>query len=408
MNNREKDIPEMEQMANEGWQQMKELLRQEGLHDEKVVPLFYRKKFLRLCATLALLLAGFFIINRFQSPYSGNNKPGTTHSTLGNSIVAEKSKNAPEFNKIKDPQSKSRNGKKTFNKISLTDSRIKWTHSAKDDSKFLDSIIRTSVNLKEFGISKDDFLKSEIRPTKSDRLITPLTSSVSLTNPKSVQKSVAKKVIFYVGAASNISAINGNVSGGKLNIHPSIRIEIPLHKKLNLHSGLYAFSTIYSKEAKAEEKEEINNIGANLFYKIKTTSVIKATYIDVPVTLHYQLSGNWSIGAGVLFSKLLQADVKEKEESFDYSNNLIDETTIRYNSNEPLLGASSPQKVDIKGFDPRISLEGNFKKGPWLFSAGYYYGLNKTITLQESNGDKIKYRNQYLKFGVQFLLNKKK
>ena len=407
MNKRENDR-EMQQMADEGWQQMKELLRGEGLAEEKSPPFLTWKKMQKIVSMAAVLLLGFFIVTLFQSPSFVNNKTEWSPATTNNSTGAEKIMDAPETDRIKHQEPKTHPVNTIFFKTSLSDSRIRWVRPGKENSKFLDSIIRTSIQRKELGVGEDYLLKREIIKIKLDQPISGNIKSVNLANSKPVQKKVIRKVQWYVGAASNISATNKNISMGKFNIHPSLRIEIPLNRNLNLHTGIYAFSAIHAREAHAEEKEVINNLSANLFYKINTTSIIKAMYLDVPVAINYNLSENWSLGAGVLFSKLLRADVKEKEESFDYNDNLIETSTLRYNSNQTLMGASSPKKIDIKDFDPRISVEGNFKKDALLFSVGYYYGLNRTITLQESNGDKAKYRNQYLKFGVQYQWNKKK
>jgi hypothetical protein len=90
----------------------------------------------------------------------------------------------------------------------------------------------------------------------------------------------------------------------------------PIYKKLSLHTGLWAFSTVRGKEASSKERELINNMNASIYYNVTTTSVIKASYFDVPVTLHYAISPNWSVGSGLQVSKLYKLNIREQQESY--------------------------------------------------------------------------------------------
>ena len=60
------------------------------------------------------------------------------------------------------------------------------------------------------------------------------------------------------------------------------------------------------------------------------------------------------------------------------------------------------KKVEVKQYEPRFVVETNFNYHNWLFSAGYYYGLDKTITLKDANNLSHLYRNEYFKCGVQY------
>jgi hypothetical protein len=97
--------------------------------------------------------------------------------------------------------------------------------------------------------------------------------------------------------------------------------------------------------------------------------------------------------------------VKEQKESYDYNNRLFETTTNTY-SGPARISGTFEKKVAIKSFEPRLILETDFKRGDWLFSAGYFYGTEKSITLQQPNGTSQHYRNKYIKLGVQYRLGK--
>ncbi|HEU5364398.1 MAG TPA: outer membrane beta-barrel protein, partial [Hanamia sp.] len=177
--------------------------------------------------------------------------------------------------------------------------------------------------------------------------------------------------------------------------------------KLSLHSGVWAFSTIHGKEVITKEKELVNNFAGNVYYNINTTSIIKASYFDVPLTLNYAFNKNWSAGCGIQFSKLYEVSIKEEKESFDYNNTLSSATVSQFNRTPMAAAAAFQKKVEIKKFEPRLVAEANFEQHRFLFSAGYYYAPGKTITVQDNYNSSHEYRNEYFKLGIQYKINGK-
>ena len=193
----------------------------------------------------------------------------------------------------------------------------------------------------------------------------------------------------------------GKPNGGRLE---ALKIAY-LTKKLNLHAGLSAFSTIHGKEVSAEAKELVNNLNTNVYYSINTTSIIKASYFDLPITLHYSINKRWSVGSGVQLSKLYKVSIKEEKESFDYNNTLYSASVAQYTATPVAASAAFQKKVEIKKIEPRFVAEANLQQGHFLFSAGYYYSLNKSIILKDSYNSSRQYRNEYFKLGIQYRIS---
>ncbi|HEY9341089.1 MAG TPA: hypothetical protein VIQ23_05880 [Hanamia sp.] len=405
MKQTDKPISDMQQLADEGWLQMKELLRKEGLTEEKTVPVSFLKRsrlFLIIAACLlafVICLYPFQLQNIFKSSHLGDkffienqvgNKEHNTH-IIKEEIINERSK-LP--GKMVNPK-----------RIILSSSNIVYVPSGKNDPLFLDSLVKASLAKKVHG-----------QPTGfvTDLKITGQTDSIkkqTFIGPKNEKgkKSFPQKIQIYAGAATNVPSVNNSPLSfdlSKPNIHPSITLIIPFNNKFSLYTGLDAMSTIHGKKVNTKEREMINNMSANLNYNINTTSIIKASYFDLPITFHYQFTKKWSVGTGVQFSKLYKVNVKEQKESYDYNNRLFETTTNTYSSGPARIPDTFEKKIDIKAFEPRLILETDFKNGDWLFSAGYFYGTGKSITLQQPNGTSQHYRNKYIKLGIQYKLGK--
>ena len=69
--------------------------------------------------------------------------------------------------------------------------------------------------------------------------------------------------------------------------------------------------------------------------------------------------------------------------------------------------AAFQKKVEIKKIEPRFVAEANLQQGHFLFSAGYYYSLEKSIILKDSYNTSRQYRNEYFKLGIQYRISGK-
>lgn len=399
-------IPGMQQLADEGWMQMREMLRKEGLAEIKEAPVSFLKKSYLITGIAVCLLTIIIIFLPFQLFNSRLVLSGLSPQKMAlNEPLQNVAKNE---SKVKEEIKESLETSKkivTPKKIILNSSHTVYVPTGKNDLMFLDSLVKASL-ARNVPVEKNIFIKDF---KIIDRTGTIKKETLSIPKTKKLKNSFLKKLQIYAGVSTNIPSTNNGLfsfEASKLNIHPSFTLIVPLHEKLSLHTGLFAMSTIHSKEVTTKEKEVINNMAANVFYKINTTSIIKASYFDLPVTLHYNLSQNWSVGAGIQLSKLYKVNVKEQKESYDYNNSLIETTTLRYNSNASQAATTFQKKVEIKSFEPRFLFETGLKQGPWLFSAGYYYAVGKSITLQQPNGASQQYNNQYLKLGVQYRFDK--
>ncbi len=405
------DMNDMEHLAETGWKQMHEMLREHGLSNDVTTPVVAIPPVKR--TWFPILAASVLFVLIFSFPFILNDK---FHSSLKNSVITEPpvEQRKPltitqSVTMISPVPSKnifsSREGSnvKSLNTVIIDTRKEAFTISLRaKDNDYLRKVAAKEI-VPEENIKN---IKSIVAPAISD---SAENTSVDAAKKKSKAK-VSRKIQFYVGAGINISPWSNNTgsfSSGDINIHPGVALIMPLSKKLSLHTGLWAFSTVRGKEASSKERELINNLGSSIYYNVNTTSIIKASYFDVPVTLHYAISPNWSVGSGLQLSKLYKLNIREQQESYDYNNTRFSATVQQYNSTPTQAAIVLQKKAEIKKYEPRFVAETCVREGKWLLSAGYYYGLGKTITLKDADNTTHQYRNEYLKLGIQYRIGGK-
>ena len=405
------DMNDMEHLAETGWKQMHEMLRERGLSNDVLVPVVAIPPVKRTWFPILAASVLFFLI--FSFPFILNDK---FHSSLKNSVMTEtrveqrKPLTITQSVTMISPlpsanifSSKERGNVRSLNTVIIDTRKEAFTISLRaKDNDYL-----RKVAVKEI-VAEENIrnIKSIVAPAISD---SAENTPVDAAKKKSKAK-VSRKIQFYVGAGINISPWSNNTgsfSSGDINIHPGVALIMPLSKKLSLHTGLWAFSTVRGKEASSKERELVNNLGSSIYYNVNTTSIIKASYFDVPVTLHYAISPNWSVGSGLQLSKLYKLNIREQQESYDYNNTRFSATVQQYNSTPTQAAIVLQKKAEIKKYEPRFVAETCVREGKWLLSAGYYYGLGKTITLKDADNTTHQYRNEYLKLGIQYRIGGK-
>lgn len=390
----------MKQLAETGWKQMHGLLLQQGMSTEMPSAIPSSKKrnwFMAIAASILL-----FII--FSSPFVLNDKHQVA-TTIPLSREYSSSAKTKVF-----AQPKENHSSQLASIVPVKQKEIARQKLKADYLQFRkEQAIATLQDQREFFIQKFSMEKiaNTILPQSHGHIDTAIGIAPSVTMPKKSTGIVARKVQFYAGAGINISEGDQNsFSLRNFNIHPGFTVLVPLTHKLSLHTGFWAFSALHKKEASAKERQ-IANI-ANLYYNINTTSLVKASYFDLPITLHYAVAPNWSVGGGLQLSKLYKISIKEKKDSYDYNNLLLSSTVNQYNSTAGRAPAISQKRVEVKNFEPRFVVETSFNYHNWLLSAGYYYGADKTITLKDANSVSHHYRNEYFKCGIQYRIQWKK
>jgi hypothetical protein len=398
MKERKNDITDMQKLAETGWKQMHETLVQRGLSSDVSVLSPSSKKrnlflFIAACIFSVLIFSYPFILND-HSFLSLNSNNKTENSSK------ESFHPAPSENKSAENNAHS---------LTVTPEQKLVLHQKINQqfSQFKKENFISNLQFEKAYLSKKFFIERNCKAAilQSDN---PIDTAIKFERTNSLQKKsespVCKKTQIFAGAGVNISAGNNHSNSffNDLNIHPGITVIVPLSNKLSLHTGLWALSTIHGKEASAKEKELVNNFNSNIYYNIKTTSIIKASYFDVPLTLHYSINKNWSVGTGLQLSKLYKVNIKEQKQSFDYNNTPFSTSVQQFNSTPARAAAAFQKKVEIKKFESRLVAETNFETGKFLFTGGYFYGLGKTISLKDAVNSSHQYRNVYFKLGIQY------
>lgn len=395
----------MQQLAEAGWKQMHETLLQQGLSSGETTFAGSAKKrnlllLIAACVFFFLIFTYPFILND-SSFFSYYQKPDSQNPFLKKAVTETISK---DKNSFEDDEP-----------LVLTSQQKHLIHQEMN-AAFLKS---QKENFGWFFQKGKKYLLQKFSNKQASQIEIPgsyhtVDTTIKIEKTISLQKpagnSFSKKIKLFAGIGVNVPV------GGKyahlfdvndFNIHPSVTVIIPLTQKLNLHAGIFAFSTIHGKEVSAEEKELVNNINSNVYYNINTTSIIKASYFDLPITLHYSINKNWSVGSGVQLSKLYKVSIKEEKESFDYNNTLYAASVAQYTATPVAASAAFQKNVEIKKIEPRFVAEANLQQGHFLFSAGYYYSLDKSIILKDSYNSSRQYRNEYFKLGIQYRISGK-
>jgi hypothetical protein len=404
MKENKNDMDDMQKLADTGWKQMHEMLREKGLSTQ---PVSFSNTSQKRNIWMAVAAFVFFILI-FSYPYILNEPVSfsSNSKTEPHNSSAEKAGKEPLARNEIDP------GEDHSSPVSVQEKQLihqklqlQLSQLKKDNEVELLQSRKTALLQK---ISSGNILNISIPPSDLpiDKDI-KIEKTNSVTPPKK-SKNVSKKIQVFAGAGANVSIGNNsthsfNFSG--LDIHPGITVIFPLSSTLSLHTGVWAFSTIHGKEVITKEKELVNNFASNVYYNINTTSIIKASYFDVPLTLHYSINKNWSVGSGLQLSKLYKVSIKEEKESFDYNNTLASASVAQYNRTPMAAAAVFQKKVEIKKLEPRFVAEANFEQNRFLFSCGYYYGLGKTIIVKDANNSRHEYRNEYFKLGIQYKIS---
>lgn len=393
----------MQKLAETGWHQMRETLREHGLSaDASELKTSSRKRTLfyltAACVFFIFILSYPFILNdKNHFAFKEKKNPQTTSQKIIRPFdVENETGNKSDISKITPAQKR----------VLIEKINAQYIQSAKENSVQLLQYQKTDL-WKKFALES----KFQTTIPRCDKLIdTAIQFERSNFSQKKNSDRVAKKIEVFAGAGFNISTSKNYpdlLNAKNLNLHPEITVFIPLNKKLSLHTGLSAFSTVHGKEVSTKEKELVNSFNSNIYYNINTTSIIKASYFDLPVTLHYLINKNWSVGSGFELSKLYKVSVREQKESFDYNNTLASATVSQFTSTPMRATAAFEKKLEIQKFEPRFVVETSCKINRFLLSAGYHYTLGKTITLKDSYNSTHQYRNEYFKLGVQYKIGKK-
>jgi len=403
MKETDNDINDMQKLAETGWKQMHQMLHDKGLSAEPAALSIGSKK-RNLWMAIAALVC-FMLIVSYPHLLKDYVSFSSVSKIKSENVVTEKNKKQPflqdEINVEKD-----KTAPVSFQQ-QLLHAKLNQQLSQLKKKNEVDLLQRRKVYLLQKFSEEKKLAISIPTPVSLIEIDVKIDKAKSVTSQKKAEK-VAKRIQVFAGAGLNLSIgnnSNNSFNFSNLNVHPGITVVLPLSGKLSLHSGLWAFSTIHGKEVITKEKELVNNFAGNVYYNINTTSIIKASYFDVPVMLHYSISKNWSVGSGLQFSKLYKVSIKEEKESFDYNNTLASASVSQYNRTPMAAAAAFQKKVEIKKFEPRFVAEVNFEQNRFLFSAGYYYAPGKTITVQDGVNSKHEYRNEYFKLGVQYKIN---
>lgn len=398
MKDRKNDMADMQNLAETGWKQMHQTLREKGLSDDVAELKSSSKKRNIILFVVAGIIFMFIISHPLilnESSFQISSSENKIKKPVETQVQPAQLENSDSQNIIHTPTI-------PFEQKQLLHQRINKQFNDHRRERLMTNyqsqkshIIRKLLFEKNFD---EPVILSADLPIETTKKYCPDSSQKKPTTP------VRKPLRAFAGVGANVSAANNhsNAFQNELNIHPGITIIFPLSNKLSFHTGLWALSTIHGKEASAKEKELVNNFNSNIYYNIKTTSIVKASYFDVPMTLHYSISRNWSVGSGLQLSKLYKVNIKEQYQSYDYNNALYLASSQQFNSTPARAIAVFHKKIDIKKFETRFVAETNFETGKFIFTGGYYYGLGKTISIKDADNIDHQYRNIYFKLGIQY------
>ena len=250
MKERNKDITDMQKLAETGWKQMHETLLERGLSSDVTVLSTSSKKrnlflFIAACIFSVLIFSYPFILN--DHSYLSLNSNNKAENSLKKSLHP-----IPSENKI---------AENNIHSLPVTSQQKLILHQKINEqfSEFKRENFISNLQFQKTYLSKKFFIERNCKATipPSDNAIDTV---IKIERTNSLQKKsespVSKNVRIFAGAGVNISAGNNHSNSffDDLNIHPGITVIIPLSHKLSLHTGLWALSTIHGKEASTKGK----------------------------------------------------------------------------------------------------------------------------------------------------------
>ena len=250
-------ISEMQRLAETGWQQMHQTLLQHGM--SSVVP---DQRVLSAKKTGFLLIAAcVFFILIFCYPYLLNNIAPI-------SLNINKSSPAFSLNKITEQPASSNSNQPAESSMVPANSYLQRRLVYQKINAAYAQYTRENA-IKLFQNQKVRLLEKFNVEQKEKILIPsydgPIDPSVKFEKTHFLWKknpdSFSKKIQIFAGAAMNISSAKNYAdvfNSNSLNVHPEMSIVLPVNKKLSIHLGLSAFSTVHGKEVSAKEKEIVN------------------------------------------------------------------------------------------------------------------------------------------------------
>ncbi len=378
MKKKDEPITEMQQLAEKGWMQMQEMLRQHALNAEAPVlaPSSKKRNFLPLiaaCLFFSLIFTCFFIFNNqhhIEDVNAGSKTSNHSKTVVNDSTTTAKPPvtTIPQVATSEIISQEKNNLPGKLNTAFIQSPKVQFTEGKQtqaDVVKQPESAASKKISTEKLSTEKLSTETITSKPGLKEDTATNILNPDSLPKTRKPKIPVSKKIRLFAGAGLNVPAWNKNPNSfplTNLNIHPGFTIVVPLTEKLSLHSGLWAFSTVHGREVSAKEQQLVNNLGSNLYYNITTTSIIKASYFDIPLTLHYSINKNWSVGSGLQLSKLYKVNIREQKESYDYNNMRMMATTEQYSSTPSQAAAALQKKLEIKKYEPRFVVEANFEE----------------------------------------------
>lgn len=395
-------IKDMQHLAEMGWKQMHETLVEHNLSTTAVeLPSSFKKRNLWMLAAacfffLFIFSFPFYLNKPFYTPLESKLSP-SLHSSI---IPANQTANLREVLSTQGDRPQHNEAE-----LAVLQEKIKSDFLKSTEKSSFEKLQNQRLLLCQKFFS-ENHNPTSIGPT--DQLLDTTIQIHKTILQNKPSKNHKRHIEIFAGAGLNFPfGDKNNVFFKDVNVHPGVIFIIPLNQKLSIHTGLWLLSTIHGKEATASETQLMNNVASNLYYNVHTTSIVKASYFDLPVTINYSIDKNWSIGSGLQLSRLYRLSIKDQKENFDYNNTLYSATVAQYSSSPARAVAVFQKKATIKKYETRFVAEGLFRKKNFLFSAGYYYGLGKTIMVKNTNGTVQQYRNEYFKLGIQYKINKK-
>src|SRR6185312_2824973 len=237
------DTNDMQKLAETGWKQMHEMLRDKGLSAEPAALSIASKKrnlWIAIAAFVCLMLiVSYPYIVKDRVSFSSVSKIRSSNSS------SEKNKNQPLLQDEINIQ-KNQTTSVSFQKKQLLRAKLNQRLSALKKENEVDLLQMRKVYLLQKFSAENSFAISIPAPDSPIETEVKIDKLNSVTFPKK-SKNVSKKIQVYTGAGLNISIGNDNSNSfnfSNLNVHPGITVIFPLSTKLSLHSGLWAFSTI--------------------------------------------------------------------------------------------------------------------------------------------------------------------
>jgi hypothetical protein len=186
------------------------------------------------------------------------------------------------------------------------------------------------------------------------------------------------------------------------NVYPVVKYHVPVNEKISISAGVALQSPVAIKDLTVKEFIVLNDTANQVYFNVRSTSVKKITYLDLPVQVHYAINKKWSVSAGLQLSVLQESNSHSQNKSYDFMSNPAQQVTM------PLwMTALQPyqtymQEYELAKTNWRVLAGASYHFGKTAVTVQYQGSLSKNYSVKNFSGETTSTKLSVMTVGVSY------